>query len=142
LEFRLAQEHYALETRFVREVQPLRDLTRLPCTPHFVLGIVNIRGRIVPVLDLRKFLDLPEKGLADLHCVILVQSGDIELGLLADVIVGIRPLPIRSLEAALSTLAGVRADFIIGVTDERLIVLNLKNILSDPKILVHEEVEV
>src|SRR5687768_2140813 len=61
LEFRLAQERYALETRYVREVYPLKDLTRLPCTPPFVLGIVNVRGRITPVIDIKKFFDLPDE---------------------------------------------------------------------------------
>jgi len=55
LEFRLAQERYAVETRYVREVYPLKDLTPLPCTPPFVLGVVNVRGHILPVLDLKKF---------------------------------------------------------------------------------------
>lgn len=56
LEFRLAQERYAVETRHVREVCPLKDLTPLPCTPPFVLGVVNVRGCILPVLDLKIFL--------------------------------------------------------------------------------------
>src|ERR1700712_5225839 len=65
LEFSLAQERYAVENRFVREVCPLKELTPLPCTPPFLLGVVNVRGRILPVLDLKKFFDLPEKGLTD-----------------------------------------------------------------------------
>src|ERR1035441_10847869 len=65
LEFRLAQECYALETRHVREVYPLRDLTPLPCTPPFVLGVVNVRGRITPVIDIKKFFDLSDRGLTD-----------------------------------------------------------------------------
>src|SRR5882757_6299566 len=65
LEFRLAQECYAVENRYVQEVCPLKELTPLPCTPPFLLGIVNVRGRILPVLDLKKFFDLPEKGLTD-----------------------------------------------------------------------------
>src|SRR6059036_3053577 len=80
LEFRLAQERYALENRYVVEVCPLKELTPLPCTPPFVLGIVNVRGRIMPVFDLKKFFDLPEKGLTDLHRIILVRGNDLELG--------------------------------------------------------------
>ena len=79
LEFRLASERYAVESRLVQEVHPLRDLTPLPCTPPFVLGIVNVRGRILPVLDLKKFFDLPERGLTDLHRIILVRGNDLEL---------------------------------------------------------------
>jgi purine-binding chemotaxis protein CheW len=141
LEFRLAQEHYALENRYVAEVCPLRELTPLPCTPPFVLGIVNVRGRILPVFDLKKFFDLPEKGLTDLHRIILVRGNDLELGVLADVIVGVRSIPADSLQPSLPTLTGIRADYLKGVTAGRLVVLDLARILSDPKIIVHEEVE-
>ncbi|HEX4134436.1 MAG TPA: chemotaxis protein CheW [Bryobacteraceae bacterium] len=141
-EFALAQERYALETRWVREISAFRDLTPLPCCPSFVRGIVNVRGRIVPVFDIRKFFDLPEKGLTDLHRIILVGNSDLELGLLADTIIGIRSIPLSLLQGSLPTLTGIRADYLKGVTAERLIVLDLARILADPRIIVHEEVDV
>lgn len=141
LEFRLAQERYALETRHVREVYPLKDLTPLPCTPPFVLGIVNVRGRIVPVFDLKKFFDLPEQGLTDLHRIILIGGHDLELGLLADATVGVRSIPADSLQPSLPTLTGIRSEYLKGVTAERLVVLDVVRLLADPKIIVHEEVE-
>ena len=141
LEFRLAQERYALENRWVQEVCPLKELTPLPCTPPFVLGIVNVRGRILPVLDLKKFFDLSEQGLTDLHRIILVRGNDLELGLLADAIVGVRSIPADSLQPSLPTLTGIRGNYLKGVTAERLVVLDLARILADPKIIVHEEVE-
>jgi purine-binding chemotaxis protein CheW len=141
LEFRLASERYALETRHIQDVHPLRDLTPLPCTPPFVLGIVNLRGRILPVLDLKKFFDLPEQGLTDLHRIILVRGNDLELGLLADVIVGVRSVAGDSLQPSPPTFTGIRADYLKGIGAERLVVLDLDRILSDPKIIVHEEVD-
>ena len=74
VEFSLASETYAVESSFVREVYSLNDLTPLPCTPAFVLGIVNVRGEIVSVIDIKKFFDLPQKGLTDLHKAIILQS--------------------------------------------------------------------
>ncbi|WP_211465565.1 chemotaxis protein CheW [Collimonas silvisoli] len=142
LEFRLAQECYALETRCVQEVYPLKDLTPLPCTPPFVLGVVNIRGRITPVIDIKKFFDLPDQGLTDLHRIILVRGNDLELGLLADVIVGMLTVAVGSLQPALPTLTGIRREYLKGVTADRLVVLDLDRILKDPKIIVHEEVEI
>jgi purine-binding chemotaxis protein CheW len=141
LEFRLASERYALESRHVLEVHPLRDFTALPGTPPFVLGIVNVRGRILPVFDLKKFFDLPEVGLTDLHRIILVRGNDLELGLLADVIVGVRSISADSLQPSLPTLTGIRADYLKGIGAERLVVLDLDRILSDPKTIVHEEVD-
>lgn len=141
LEFRLARESYALETRHVGEVLDFNDLTPLPCTPPFVRGIINVRGRILPVLDIKKFFDLPDEGITDLHRIILVRGNDIELGLLADIIVGVRTIPVDSLQVSLPTLTGIRADYLKGVTAERLVVLDLDRILADPKIIVHEEVQ-
>lgn len=141
LEFRLAQESYAVETRHVREVYPLKDLTPMPCTPPFVRGIVNVRGRILPVVDLKKFFDLPDRGLTDLHRVVLVRGHGLEFGLLADVVVGVRLVTVDSLQASLPTLTGIRADYLKGVTAEGLVVLDLDRVLTDPRIVVHEEVQ-
>jgi purine-binding chemotaxis protein CheW len=141
LEFRLGAERYALEIRHVQDVHPLRDLTPLPCTPPFVLGIVNVRGRILPVLDLKKFFDLPEQGLTDLHRIILVQGNDLDFGLLADVIVGVRRVPAGDLQPALPTLTGIRADYLKGIGEGGLVVLDLDRILSDPKVIIHDEVD-
>ena len=141
LEFRLAQERYAVETRHVREVVPLKNLTPLPCTPPFVLGLVNVRGQVLPVLDLKKLLDLPEHGLTDRHYIILVCGHDLECGLLADVIVGVRSIPVESLQPWLPILTGIRGAYSKGVTAERLVVLDLARILADPKIIVHENVD-
>jgi purine-binding chemotaxis protein CheW len=141
LEFRMAAECYAVEGRLVQEVHPLRELTPLPGTPSFVLGIVNVRGRILPVLDLKKFFGLPEQGLTDLHRIIRVSGNDLELGLMADVIVGVRSVAADSLQPSLPTLTGIRADYLKGISEEGLVVLDVDRILSDPRIIVHEEVE-
>ncbi len=113
----------------------------MPCTPAFVLGIVNVRGRILPVLDLKKFFDLPERGLTDLHRIILVRGNDLEFGLLADVIVGVRSAAADSLQPSLPTLTGIREEYLRGIGEDRLVVLDLERVLADPKIIVHQEVE-
>lgn len=141
LEFGLADERYAVETSYLKEVNPLGDLTPLPFTPPFVLGIVNVRGRILPVLDIKKFFDLPERGLTDLHRIIIVHGHGLELGLLADVVVGVRSIPLDSLQPSLPTLSGIRGEYLKGVTADLLVVLDLDRILADPRIVVHEEVE-
>ncbi len=141
LEFRLARESYAVEARHVREVYPLKELTPLPGAPAFVRGIVNVRGRILPVFDLKKLFDLPEEGLTDLHRIIIVHGHGLELGLLADVTVGMRAIPVTSLQPPMPTLTGIRADYLKGVTAGRLVVLDLDRIFSDPKIIVHDEAE-
>ena len=141
IEFRLAHERYALEHTSITAVHPLKDLTPLPCVPPFVLGIVNVHGRILPVLDLKKFFDLPEQGVTDLHRIILVEGNGLELGLLADAVAGVRRIELASLQPALPTLTGIRSEYLKGVTAEHLVVLDVARLLADPRIVVHEELE-
>ncbi|TAN45771.1 MAG: chemotaxis protein CheW [Nitrospirae bacterium] len=140
IEFLLAHERYGLETRYISEVYPLKYLTPLPCTPSFVVGVVNVRGRIVSVLDLKVFFELPHKGLTDLDKVIILNNDTMEFGILADAVLGARLLPVRELQPSLPTLTEVRAEYLKGVTEDRLVVLDAEKILSDKKIIVHEEV--
>lgn len=140
LEFLLAHERYAVASAFVREVCPLEELTPLPCTPSFVLGIVNVRGEMLSVIDLKKFFDLPEKGLSDLNKVIVLESADMVFGILADVIVGVHPILRADIQSALPTLTGIREDYLHGVTAERQVVLDAEKLLGDKKLIVQEQV--
>ena len=141
LEFLLANEAYAIETMFVREVYPMTELTTLPCTPAFVCGLINIRGQILTVIDMKKYFDLPEKGITNLNKVIVVRKDAMELGILADEIIGIRNIPVSELQPPLSTMSGIHAEYLKGVTGERLIVLDMERFLTDRKIIVQEEIE-
>jgi purine-binding chemotaxis protein CheW len=140
VEFLLADERYAIESSCIGEVYPLKELTQLPCTPVFVLGIVNIRGKILSVLDLRRFFDLADKGLSDLNKVIVLRSDSMEFGILADLILAARRIPLNALQPSLPTLTAIRAEYLMGVTEDRLVVLDGRKLLADPGIVVHEEV--
>lgn len=142
LEFQLAKERYALEMRYVLEVYPLRDLTPLPGTPPFLRGVVNVRGRILPVIDMKRFFALPETGITDLHRVVLVHGSGVEMGVLADVVAGVRRVPVNRIQPSPPTPVGIRAEYLMGVTDDRLIVLDMNRVLSDPTIIVEDEAPV
>lgn len=139
VEFLLANEKYGIESRCVREVYPLKELTPVPCTPPFVRGIINVRGKILSVIDIKKFFELPEKEMTDLNRVIIVHNDQMEFGILADAILGVRLIPLLEIQPTLPTLTGIRAEYLRGVTAERLVVLDVEKILSDKKIMVHEE---
>lgn len=141
LEFLLAYETYAVESRYVREVYPLKELTPLPGTAPFVLGIANVRGRILSVIDIKRFFELPEKSLTDLNKLVIIREGGMELGILADAIVGVRSIPAAEIHPSLPTLTDIRADYLRGVTKERIVVLDARKLLSDRKIVSAEETE-
>jgi purine-binding chemotaxis protein CheW len=136
IEFVLAYERYALDSSFVREVQQLKDITPLPGTPAFVAGIVNVRGQIVSVVDLKRFFDLPGKGLTDLNKVIILDDGQMEFGLLVDAVIALHRIALDEIQPALPTLTGIRAEYLQGVTAQRTVILNAAKILADPSIIV------
>lgn len=137
--FLLAYETYGIETTWVREVHPLKDLTPLPCTPPFVAGIVNIRGQVMSVIDIKKFFDLPEKGLTDLNRIIILSDGVMEFGILADTVLDVRSIPRQQIQPSLPTLTGIREQYLQGITAEHLIVLDACSLLTSRNIIVHEE---
>ena len=140
VEFSLANERYGIEVSHVREVFPFKELTPVPCLPAYMPGIVNVRGRMVAVLDLRRFFALPEAGIHDLHKVLILESDAVELGILADEVVAVCRLPLSRLQASLPTLTGVRERYLRGVTGEGLAVLDAGKLLDDEKLTVNEEV--
>jgi purine-binding chemotaxis protein CheW len=140
LEFRLAHERYAVQSSLVREVCPLRELTPLPGTPAFVVGIINVRGQIISVVDLKKFFDLPRQGLTDLNKVVIVGDGQMEFGLLVDAVAGVQRIALSQIQPPLPTLTGIRLEYLRGVTAQRLVILDVARILADPKIIIREDV--
>lgn len=141
VEFLLAHERYGIESSYVQEVYLLKEVTPLPGTPPFVLGIINVHGQILSVIDIKKFFDLPEKGLTDLNKVIVIATEKLQLGILADVILGVQSIPLQHLQPSLPTLTGVRADYLRGVTMDRLVMLDVEKILSDKTIIVQQQLE-
>jgi purine-binding chemotaxis protein CheW len=139
LEFRLAYETYGIEMRHIQETAPLKELTPLPGTPAFVLGLINLRGRILSVIDIKKFFDLPEKGLTDLNKIIVLQREGMEFGLLADEILGVRLISRGEIYPSLPTLTGVREEYLMGVTRERTVLLDGQKLLNDENLVVNDE---
>lgn len=140
VEFQLAYERYAIESFYVQEVYPMKELTPLPCTPSFILGIINVRGQVLSVIDIKKFFELPEKGITDLNKVIIIQDQRMEFGILADLILGVRLIPLEEIQPSLPTLTGIREEHLKGVTKERVVILDAAKLLTDKKIVVREEV--
>lgn len=139
IEFLLASERYAVEASWVREVCPLRELTPLPGTPAFVAGIINVRGQILSVVDLKKFFDLPPKGLPEIDKVIVLRDHAMEFGLLVDALPGRRRIPLADIQPPLPTLTGIRQEYLRGVTSQRLIVLAAARLLADPNLVVRQD---
>lgn len=140
LEFILGEESYAIDSTYVTEVVRIKELTLLPCTPAFVIGIINVKGKILAVIDIKKFFGLPDTGISNLNRVIVVKHHDIELGILADEISGNINIETDRLQTKITTISEVDENFIIGVSKERLIVLDIEALLVSEKIIINEDV--
>ena len=139
VEFIVAGESYGIELKFTREIYPLKKITPLPATPAFIAGIVNVRGEIVSVVDIKKFFNLPAtETIAQPHLIIL-EDADMTFGLLADRIIGMDRLDKTLLQVALPTLTGIREEYLMGVARGRMALLDGGRLLGDRKMHIDKK---
>jgi purine-binding chemotaxis protein CheW len=138
LEFVLANEHYLIDSKYISEIIPLKVLTPLPCTPDFLQGITNIGGKIIAVISLKKILNLPEKPYTNVKKIILLRHQEIELAILTDNIIGARQIYLDRLNSSLPQLKGIQNDFITGITEDRLILLNIEKFMKSDLIIIND----
>jgi purine-binding chemotaxis protein CheW len=115
LTFVLADEEYGLEILRVREIISLCGITSIPRTPVHVKGVVNLRGKVIPVVDLRLKFGLAEAEPTDETCIVVMDLGDVETGVVVDKVSEVLDIPEDSIDDAPSFGAGVDSDFILGM---------------------------
>jgi len=140
LVFSLGSERYGVGSETVREVCPVRQITRVPCVPSFVMGIINVRGKIFSVLDIRRLLNLPEAKSRNQEKVIIIGFEEMEVGILADDVLGVNHVKISEIQQDIPTLSGINEKYLYGIVSDRLTILNVENFLSDQSIIVDETV--
>ena len=133
-------ERYGVGAEGVREVRHLFKLAPVPGTPHFWAGIVGIRGTLYPVLDLWRYLSLPEAEQAgEPKKVVLVSGSALTVGLMVDGVAGVRRLPAAEIGPPLAGASGAVRGAARGVTADLLTVLDVEALLCDPELVVREE---
>jgi purine-binding chemotaxis protein CheW len=137
IEFSLARERYGIASIFVREVCQLTQLTPIPCTPNFVAGIVNVRGEIISIIDIRKFFGLPESGITDLNKIIILQNAKMIFGVLADYIIEVHQIELSAIQPS-SNISGIRAEYLQGVTPDGIAVIDTMKLLTDKSVIINE----
>ena len=136
--FALGGQRYALEFSLVKEVLPPGEITPLPCAPAFLSGVVNLRGKIVPVLDLKAVFKIPGGGPARPSVLIMI-DGEGATGLLVDEIEGIAAIRTEDLQPPLPAAAGGASLYAAGIYGGDLTVLDGEKILKDRGLIVDEE---
>lgn len=84
LTFFLGEEEYGLPILKVREIIRMQPLTRVPLAPMFLLGVINLRGKVVPIVNLRRRFEMPDIEHTSATCIVVVQAAGLEMGLVVD----------------------------------------------------------
>jgi purine-binding chemotaxis protein CheW len=141
--FTLAQEEYGIEVDKVRTIERLVPITRVPKTPAFVKGVINLRGIVIPVIDLRGRFGLPETDLTDNSRIIIVAANDLEVGFIVDSANDVMDVMNDTIENPPEVLGGIKAKYLSGVAkigeNRLLILLNLVEVLSRNEIIQLEQ---
>lgn len=140
LVFSLGAERYGIETACVVDVLRSPELTRVPCTPPFVLGVVNHRGRIVPVLDLQRLFRRAGPGAPAESRVVTVEARGMSFGILAAAVTGSIRIGADDLAPPPAALVGSGSSLVRGVTADMVAVLDVDALVRDSRIVVDEEV--
>lgn len=136
VEFLLTPERYAFEESYVSEVLSLKEITTIPGTPAFVMGIINLRGRIVSVINLKSLFNLKERGLTELNKVMILKNETMEFGVVADSILGNTTISLDNISVPPITLDNAGIEYITGVTNEGLILLSAEKLLTSKQIIL------
>ncbi len=137
--FKLAQELYGVEITKVREIILITEITRIPQTPHYVKGLINLRSAVIPVIDLRARFGLPEGELTDESRIMVLQARGKTLGIVVDAVNEVLRVKQDQIAPPPLTVAGLERDYLTGLVrlDKQLLIL-----LDIEKILAAEEKEI
>jgi purine-binding chemotaxis protein CheW len=143
--FALAHEEYGVEVDKVRTIERMLPMTRVPKTPAFVKGVINLRGVVVPVIDLRGRFGLPEKEYSDNTRIIIVSIKDMEVGMIVDSANDVIDVDTDLIETPPEIVGGIQAKYLRGVAKvgegRLLVILNLEEVLNKQEIVQLEQIE-
>lgn len=141
--FGLNQQFYGIEIAKVSEIIAMKNITPLPQTPEFVEGMVNVRGKVIPIVNLRKKFDLPAKKHDRNTIIIIVYVDGNEMGIIVDTVWEVTEIKESLKETTPQFSSGVEADFIQAITkDEKgmKILLDIECILNSEELIIMNEV--
>lgn len=142
--FLIAAKRYGVPIQQVQSIERMLEITAVPRTLPFVKGVVNLRGTITPVIDVRERFGMAAQDADEDSRIIVVAVGERVVGMIVDMVVDVATLDEAAIEAPPSVVGGVHAAYLRGVCtvdDELLVLLNLERILSDVEEQQLREVE-
>lgn len=142
--FQLKDEEYGVGVDQVRSIERVLHITRVPSTPDFVEGVINLRGVVTPIIDLRKRFGIEGIDHSESTRVIIVTVGNMDVGLVVDSANDVIDIPRDAIEPPPEVVGGLEAEYIRGVAklDKRLLILlNLDKVLNPDELEEMQEMD-
>ena len=143
LTFALGAEDYGIEIKFVTEIIGIQEINKLPEVPDYIKGIVNLRGKIIPVIDVRlKFKKKPIEY-TDRTCIIVIDTGDIGVGLIVDSVSEVISIDDENIVPPPDSRTGIQNKYIqgIGRVDDRIeLLLDCERLFMDDEVQAISEI--
>ncbi len=134
LTFFLGPEEYGLEILKVHEIIGMMPITPVPRTPDYVCGVINLRGKVIPTIDLRRKFDMPSAEYTDQTCIIVVQVNGMQVGVVVDRVSEVADIADQDVDETPSFGSEVNTDYVLGIgkTDGRVrLLLDIDKVLTD-----------
>jgi len=137
LTFRIGKEEYGIEIRYVTEIIGIQKVTDLPDTPEFVKGVINLRGKVIPVIDVRIRFEMPHRDYDERTCIVVVNINGTSVGLIVDSVSEVLDIPANDIEAPPKVNKGGGSRYIQGlgkVGESVKIILNIHRLLFEEEL--------
>jgi len=144
ISFSLNEEIFCINLKFVREITKLKNvnLTKVPCVPDFIIGIINLRGDFITIIDIKKFLSIPKTDITEKTKIIVIRTENIQIGILVDDIFGIENIPNEKLSHNIQTKYE-KNNFTaaeIMLNNKVMCVFDLKKFLEDERLFIEDAI--
>ncbi|GIV16917.1 MAG: chemotaxis protein CheW [Armatimonadota bacterium] len=132
--FRLGNETYAIDISYIHEIIRMKEITFVPRAPHYMRGVINLRGRIVPVMDLSARLGLPPQQETPQSRIIVVEVSGESIGMIVDAVSEVLRLPEDQIEPPTQMAGTESADYICGlgkINDRLVLLLDVEKVVEN-----------
>ena len=143
LTFHLAGEDYAIEIKFVTEIVGMQDITEVPDLANYIRGVINLRGKVIPVIDVRLRFLMSPREYDSRTCIIIIHLQNTSVGLIVDEVSEVINIPAEQIDDPPRTMKGTKSRFIQGfgkVGNKVKMVLNIDKFLNDEELQEIEQI--
>jgi purine-binding chemotaxis protein CheW len=138
--FELGSEIYGLDIATVHEIIRMQPITKVPKAPFYVEGVINLRGKVIPVIDMGKRFGLEKVENNKNNRIVVVNIQDTILGIIVDAVTEVIRIPMDSIEPVSDIITAANSDYLLGIAklaDKMVILLELDKLLSGDNILAN-----